>query len=284
MNIAQLPIAEPVDHGRVDDPRRPILTMSYRLGPGRTPAHRHARAHLFYCAAGVFRLVRREAAWIVPPSQAVWIPSGAEHSAFATQPISLMSLFVDASATSGLPDDCRVVRIAPLLRELIFKAVDVGNEYGPGGAEARLMQVILDELKGLEPAPLRLPLARDKRVRRVCEALLANPADECGLEDWAARAGASPRTLARLFVSETGLTFAEWRRQMRLLEAIDRLGEGQAVTRVALDLGYESPSAFIAMFRRTLGVPPSKYFQHADLAAPAPAPPMLPAERVEQPT
>lgn len=267
MNVAKLPVAMPVDHGRVVDPQRPILTMSYRLGPGRTPPHRHSRAHLFYCAEGVFRLVRKEATWLVPPSQAVWIPSGVDHSVYATQPISLLSLFVDEAATAGLPEDCRVVHISPLLRELILKAVDVGNEYPPAGGPARLMQVILDEMQNLQPAPLSLPLGSDKRVRRVSEALLANPADERGLEDWAAQAGASARTLARLFVSETGLTFAEWRRQVRLLEAIDRLGKGQAVTRVALDLGYESPSAFIAMFRRTLGAPPGKYFRHADLGA-----------------
>jgi AraC-like DNA-binding protein/mannose-6-phosphate isomerase-like protein (cupin superfamily) len=265
MNIAKLPIAKPVDHGRINDPQRPILTMSYRLGPGRTPAHRHSRAHLFYSAEGVFRIVRPEATWVVPPSQAVWIPSGAEHSAHATQSVALLSLFVDASATTGLPDDCRVVHISALLRELIFKAVDVGNEYGAADPAARLMQVILDELHGLKPAPLSLPLASDKRVRQLCEALLTNPADERSLEAWAPRVGASPRTLARLFVNETGLTFAEWRRQMRLLEAIDRLGKGQTVTRVALDLGYESPSAFIAMFRRTLGASPGKYFRNAEL-------------------
>jgi AraC-like DNA-binding protein/mannose-6-phosphate isomerase-like protein (cupin superfamily) len=265
MNIAKLPIAKPVDHGRINDPQRPILTMCYRLGPGRTPPHRHSRAHLFYCAEGVFQIVRKEATWMVPPSQAVWIPSNAEHSAYATQAVALLSLFVDASATTGLPDDCRVVHIAPLLRELIFKAVDVGNEYAATGTHARLMQVILDELHGLVPAPLSLPLACDKRVRQLCEALLANPSDERSLEAWAPRVGASARTLARLFVSETGLTFAEWRRQMRLLEAIDRLGKGQTVTRVALDLGYESPSAFIAMFRRTLGASPGKYFRTAEL-------------------
>jgi AraC-like DNA-binding protein len=129
------------------------------------------------------------------------------------------------------------------------------------------MRVILDKLHDLEPAPLSLPLASDKRVRRVGDALLENPADERSLEDWALQVGASARTLARLFVNETGLTFAEWRRQVRLLEAIDRLGKGQAVTRVALDLGYESPSAFIAMFRRTLGAPPGKYFKHASAGA-----------------
>jgi AraC-like DNA-binding protein/mannose-6-phosphate isomerase-like protein (cupin superfamily) len=265
MNIAKLPIAKPVDHGRVNDPQRPILTMSYRLGPGRTPPHRHSRAHLFYCAEGVFRIVRKEATWMVPPSQAVWIPSEVEHSVYATHSVALLSLFVDASATTGLPDSCQVVHVLPLLRELIFKAVDVGNEYAATGTGARLMQVILDELRGLEPAPLSLPLASDNRVRQLSEALLANPADERSLEAWAPRVGASARTLARLFMSETGLTFAEWRRQMRLLEAIDRLGKGQTVTRVALDLGYESPSAFIAMFRRTLGASPGKYFRNAEL-------------------
>lgn len=267
MDIAKLPLAKPVDHGRIDDPDRPILTMSYRLGPGRTPAHRHSRAHLFYCAEGVFRIVRKEATWMVPPSQAVWIPSHIEHSAYATQSVALLSLFVDASVTKGLPEICQVVHVSPLLRELIMKALDVGNEYEPNGTAARLMHVIVDELHGLAPAPLSLPLASDKRVRQLCEALIANPADERSLEAWAERVGASARTLARLFVNETGMTFAEWRRQMRLLEAIDRLGEGQPVTRVALDLGYESPSAFIAMFRRTLGASPGKYFRNSEVGA-----------------
>lgn len=265
MNIAKLPIAKPVDHGLVNDPQRPILTMSYRLGPGRTPAHRHSRAHLFYCAEGVFRIVRKEATWMVPPSQAVWIPSHVQHSAYTTQPVSLLSLFVDSSVTTGLPEVCQVVHVSPLMRELICKAVNIGNEYPPTGSDARLMQVILDELHSLEPAPLSLPLASDKRVQHLCEALLSNPADERSLDAWAPQVGASARTLARLFVSETGLTFAEWRRQVRLLEAIDRLGKGHTVTRVALDLGYESPSAFIAMFRRTLGAAPGKYFRKAEL-------------------
>lgn len=202
---------------------------------------------------------------MVPPSQAVWIPSEVEHSAYATQSVALLSLFVDASATTGLPDGCQVVHVSPFLRELIFRAVDVGNEYAATGTGARLMQVILDDLHDLAPAPLNLPLASDKRVRELSEALLANPADERSLAAWAPRVGASERTLARLFLAETGLTFAEWRRQMRLLEAIDRLGKGQTVTRVALDLGYESPSAFIAMFRRTLGASPGKYFRNSEI-------------------
>jgi AraC-like DNA-binding protein/mannose-6-phosphate isomerase-like protein (cupin superfamily) len=260
MNIANLPTARPADHGRTVDPRRPVLSMSYAMSPSRTPPHRHPRAHLFYGLDGVFHVVRDEATWVVPPTQAVWIPSQVEHSVLCTQPIALHSLFIDAAATAGLPTCCMVVDIPPLMRELILQAVAIGNDYATDGADARLMQVILDQLHRLESAPLALPRARDKRLQAITEALLADPADERSLADWAPRVGASARTLERQFVAETGLTFAGWRRQLRLLEAIDRLGQGQPVTRVALDLGYDSPSAFIAMFRRHLGAPPGRYF------------------------
>lgn len=266
MSIAKLPIARPVDHGRVVDPARPILSMSYRLGPARTPVHQHARAHLFYCTRGVFRLVRKEATWMVPATQAVWIPAAVDHNVVATQPIALLSLFIDPSATAGMPPGCVVVDVPPLLRELIFKAVEAGNDYAPASTAARLMAVILDELRTLRAAPLSLPMARDQRLQRLTDALLKNPADERSVAHWARHVGASVRTLERQFLSETGLTFAAWRRQARLLEAIDRLGRKQPVTRVALELGYRSPSAFIAMFRRTLGVTPRHYFQDFELA------------------
>jgi AraC-like DNA-binding protein len=104
-----------------------------------------------------------------------------------------------------------------------------------------------------------LTLPRDKRIRKVLEAMLSNPADNRGLEDWSRFAGASPRTLARLFQSETGMTFRTWRQQLRLQRALKMLTEGQAVTSVALDLGYDSPRAFIAMFRRAFGASPTCY-------------------------
>jgi AraC-like DNA-binding protein len=184
------------------------------------------------------------------------------HSVTCTQPIALLSLFVDASATAGLPDQCLVVDVSPLMRELILRAIAIGNEYPTQGSAIHLMRVILDELQQLKASPLGLPKAKDKRLRRITETYLENPADERNLEDWAPTVGASVRTIERQFVADIGMTFAEWRRQVRLLEAIDRLGKGQPVTRVALDLGYQSPSAFIAMFRRTLGVPPGHYFQN----------------------
>jgi AraC-like DNA-binding protein len=125
------------------------------------------------------------------------------------------------------------------------------------------MAVIPDELAGLEPEPLHLPLPADSRLRSVTDTLIADPADGRDLKAWATTAGASERTLARLFVKETGMTFGTWRQRRRLLAAIGRLAEGQSVTSVALDLGYDSPSAFITMFRRTLGATPGRYLQQA---------------------
>jgi AraC-like DNA-binding protein len=141
--------------------------------------------------------------------------------------------------------------------------MEIGLDYPPEGPEARVMTVILDELRALKPEPLHLPHPRDVRLKRIAEALLADPADGRALEDWARDAGASARTLARLFVKETGMTFGAWRERLRLTAAVARLGEGEPVTAVAYDLGYQSPSAFIAMFRRSLGDTPGRYLKRA---------------------
>ncbi|MCG8544128.1 MAG: AraC family transcriptional regulator, partial [Alphaproteobacteria bacterium] len=144
--------------------------------------------------------------------------------------------------------------------ELLLAAVAQSQPYRPNGPEDRLMSVILDQIRVLPVAPLALPMPSDRRLRRVAEGLLANPADSRGLDDWAAEVGASARTLARLSRRELAMSFRAWRQQLRLLRALESLAAGDAVTTVALDLGYDSPSAFIAMFRRNLGTTPTRYF------------------------
>ena len=265
MDIAKLPTVPPTASGYHRDPRRPVISMAMEFeGPHRVAPHRHPRAQLLLAVRGVLRVVSGSGTWLVPASQAVWVPPEVEHEVIAADAVSIRSLFVDPGAASGLPRDCCVVDVTPLLRELIVKALGVGNDYAAQGPERRLMEVLLDQLHQLPLAPLYLPMARDKRLLAVMEALLADPADERGLAAWAERAGASARTLARLFVKESGMTFGEWRKQLRLLEAIDRLGQGQPVTRVALELGYQSSSAFIAMFGRALGRSPGRYFGSTD--------------------
>ncbi len=123
------------------------------------------------------------------------------------------------------------------------------------------MAVIPDQLRALKAEPLHLPMPSDRRLRKITDGLTGNPADGRTLGDWARSAGASERTLARHFRRETGMTFGSWRQRLRLLTAIASLAEGRPVTAVAYDLGYESPSAFVAMFRRELGTPPGRYMR-----------------------
>lgn len=254
-------VRDPIDPGEVIDPARPVLGFARDSGPYETGWHRHRRAQLLFAIEGVMTVSTRDGTWVVPPQQAVWVPADTEHDVSAKQLIAMRSLYIDPSALDGLPTTCCVVGVPPLLRELVVRAVAFGFDYPPDGPEARLIAVIPDELAQLKPEPLHLPLPADTRLRTVTDTLIADPSDSRDLKAWATTAGASERTLARLFVKETGMTFGTWRQRRRLLAAIGRLADGQAVTSVAFDLGYDSPSAFITMFRRTLGATPGRYLQ-----------------------
>jgi len=263
MNIENLPKLPPVVVGYRIDPDRPVIPLAMQVSrAGCAAAHAHPRGQLIYASSGVMRVICRRDIWIVPPSQAVWVPPGIEHEVYFPGDVALRNLFVDPSATAGLPEDCTVIKVSPLLRELILKAVRVGEDYVPGSPGERLMLVLLDELRLAEPTPLHLPMGRDRRLVRVTEELLKNPGDRRELQGWGALAGASERTLARLFVRETGLTFGAWRKRLLLQEAVDRLGRGDNVTRVAFDLGYQSLSAFIDMFRQALGTSPGQFVRN----------------------
>ena len=263
MNIEFLTKLPPVVVGYRTDPDLPVIPLAMQVSnAGCAAAHAHPRGQLIYASSGVMRIICRRDIWIVPPSQAVWVPPGIEHEVYFPGDVSLSNLFVDPSATTGLPEQCTVIRVSSLLRELILRAVMVGDSYSPGSPGFRLMLVILDELKQAPPTPLHLPMGRDERLVRVIEELLKFPGDRRELQEWTNLAGASERTLARLFVRDTGLTFGAWRKRLLLQEAIDRLGRGDNVTRVAFDLGYQSLSAFIGMFRHSLGTSPGQFSRH----------------------
>lgn len=222
--------------------------------------HSHDHGQLLYAISGLMRVGTAHGNWVVPPQRAVWIPAGKLHEVAIVGEVEMRSLYVLAGL-GGLPADCRVILVPPLLRELIAAFAAVPGPYAADGPEARLVGVILDQLRVAEPATLHLPIPEAARLRPVVRALLAAPADRRGLADWAREAGASARTLARLFEAETGMGFRAWRRQVRLHEALARLAAGEAVTSVAYAVGYNSPSAFIHMFRRAMGASPQRYFR-----------------------
>ncbi len=255
-----MPISQEVQS--VQDLPRPIAATATDYAPGDTTEwHSHPRAQLLYGVSGVMTVNTEVGIWILPPERAVWVPEEIEHKVDTASGVHIRSLFVTADAARNMPKECCVLTVPTLLRELILVAVDLPKLYDADGPDGRLMEVILDQLHGLEPTPLYLPIPTDPRLRRITDVLAKNPGDKRRLQDWARTAGASARTLARLFVKETGLTFGAWRQQGRLLKALEWLAENRPVTLIALDLGYESPSAFIAMFRRAFGVPPGHYLK-----------------------
>ena len=247
--------------GEITSSPREIVTLARDYPSGHLiQSHRHTRSQLLYASSGVMTVTTERGIWVVPPLRAVWVPALMEHQIVSSGRLSMRTLYIKPDAVPGLPRECRVVSVPPLLRELILYAVTVPGSYERNSHEERIMQVILDLIQTLEVDPLDLPIPRDARLQRIFRALTENPADNRTLEDWGHMVGATSRTLARRFRAETGMSFRQWRQQIRILEALRRLGREEAVTTVALDLGYDSPSAFIAMFRKALGKTPGQYF------------------------
>lgn len=262
MNTSKETALAPVETGFVDDAFRPVIPYCAEVKNAVCAAsHAHPRAQVIFASRGVMRVIAQQNTWLVPPAQAVWLPSQVEHQVYFPGAVSIRNLFIDPVAAALLPGQCMVFNVTPLLRELILRIGETEEQGEPDGSAIRLMQVILDELQQIAPAPLNLPMSRDSRLQKVMDGLIRSPDDNRTLSEWSQVAGAVPRTLSRLFLKETGMTFGEWRTRLRLLEAIERLDQGQSVTQVAFDLGYQNLSAFISMFRKTLGTTPGRFFQ-----------------------
>jgi AraC-like DNA-binding protein len=250
-----------------DDVPRPVSGLSHDYPSGwKIPRHHHRKGQLVYASSGVMTVTTGDGTWVVPPQRAVWVPGSTDHEIAMSSVVRMRTLYLAREAGTRLPTRCCVVFVRALLRELILRAVAFEPLYPETGPEERLVNVLLDEIESTPIAPLHLPLPVEARLRVVVDGLRANPADARSLGAWAALAGASARTLARLFERETGMTFGSWRQQLRLLRSLELLAGGQSVTSVALSLGYESPSAFVSMFRRNLGRTPGRYFESGGAA------------------
>ena len=245
-------------------PRSVVGLMIELASIHETQPHRHRKAQLLYVISGVITVEAKGGIWTVPPHCAIWIPSGIPHVARSAGHITVGSLYVDPALAGSLRDDCGILFVQPLLRELLLRFVAGPSLYPQGDTrEERLVSVLLDELQAAPLEPLHLPMPTDRRLRRLVDTLVEDPSVRFTIEEWGARVGASNRTLTRLFQRETGMSFVQWRQQLHVGLALQRLAAGQSVTNIAFDLGYESPSAFIAMFRRMLGTTPARYFTEA---------------------
>ncbi|PKR88406.1 AraC family transcriptional regulator [Pleomorphomonas diazotrophica] len=241
---------------------RPVVTYGFvadHSAEFEMSTHSHIKAQLILVRRGALSCEVEGDLWIVPPRSAIWVPAGALHSVKMSGVLEGYNAFIQPYAAEGLPPACRTVSVSPLLDELMARAARLPSLYEEGGANSRLMAVLIDEIVAAKVEDLNLPLPADPCLRRLAEAMLAAPADRSTLDVWAKRAGLSERTLARRIGEETGMSFGRWRQRLAVMLAVKWLAGGASIQKVAADLGYESVPSFVTMFRKTLGTSPGRY-------------------------
>lgn len=222
--------------------------------------HSHRCAQLLHSLSGVIRIETAQGSWVIPPSKGMWIPAGVPHSLHISGAVKVRTLFVDPLARADLPNRCTVVDISLLLKALIVEAINVPLERPTGSRDERIIELILDELRRLKGLSFYAPTPTSADLKQLCHDISQRIAHPWTTADIAGWLSVSERTVLRRFQQELGMTFSEWLRQKRLQYALESLGMGHSVLDTALAIGYESPSAFSAMFKSRLGVSPRDYF------------------------
>lgn len=225
------------------------------------PLHVHRKGQLILALHGAVTCTAGNEIWIVPPNCGIWIPGGVPHSARATVNARLNYLFVEPGSAK-LPANSCTLSVSPMIREMVERLAGERADYLPDSHAARIARVILDELAQMPHERFNLPISSHPKVRAMADALTIEPSDRRTLSDWAKKVAMSDRSLARLLIRETGLTFGRWRQQLHLVVALRELASGETVQNVAAKLGYESVNAFITMFKKSLGSTPAQYFSH----------------------
>ena len=221
--------------------------------------HEHPKSQLMLSMRGLATCEAEGGLWLVPPQSAVFIPSGVRHRVTASGKIEGYAVFLDPQTHHRLPSHCSTIKVNALLRELIVRSAEYPTKHPQGGTESRVTALMLEEIAVAPVGGLHLPMPRNPKLRKIFSVLLANPAERSTLETWARRAGLGERTLSRVVVTETGMSFGRWRQQLHILLALQWMAGGATVQQVALDLGYESAGSFVTMFRKALGMSPKRY-------------------------
>ncbi len=259
-NQTKTPFSDRVDH--VMNVPRDIVAMGLDYPSGYViPFHRHPRAQLLYAVSGVMTVTTEKGIWVVPPQRGLWIPPLMEHRITTSGQLSMRTLYIKRDAALGLPIECCVINVAPLLRESILYLVSLPVLFPLGGPEERVVAVVFDQIRSSSVMPLNLPVPKHPSLQAIYKAFTLDPANKCTLGEWGRQLGASERTLVRLFRKETGMSFRQWKQQFKLLEALKYLANDIPVAVVAMNLGYDSVSAFIHMFKKALGKTPTNYFK-----------------------
>lgn len=254
-----------VDPLRLSSTDEPVIlaTSRHQAEVRQTDRHAHARGQLLGTMQGVVTIGADHGRWLIPPVNAIWLPPHVEHDFRSHGAFHGWSVYVAEHACTALPDTPRVIRLSGLLNEAVARAA-TWPEAPLSEPQARIAGVILDEIAALPEEALGLPMPTDPRLQKIARAIADDPAERQSMAEWAAWAGIAPRTLSRRFVLETGLTFSAWRQRALLLRSLEMPAAGNSVTTVAFDLGYETVSAFIELFRAHFGTTPARYFKRSN--------------------
>ncbi|MGB6356805.1 MAG: helix-turn-helix transcriptional regulator [Steroidobacteraceae bacterium] len=244
----------------LEDIPRPVLAISNDYPASfEVDRHQHRRGQLLYAARGVIAVSTPAGAWVAPPERAVWIPGGTPHSVRMVGAVSTRSVLIEDGICPALGRDCHVLGVSALLRSLLVTAAEMPMTYELGGRDGMVIDLLLAELERAPVIPIAVPFPTTEALARKCHAFLERPSPHDTIAEWSAELSMGRRSFTRRFRRETGMSFAEWRQQACLSIALPRLAAGEAVTSIALDLGYDSSAAFATMFKRRLGIPPSHY-------------------------
>jgi AraC-like DNA-binding protein/mannose-6-phosphate isomerase-like protein (cupin superfamily) len=244
------------------DPKRgiAIATLAYEYPSGYEVAeHAHGADQVIYATGGMMQIFSGQSAWFIPPHFALWIPARTRHRIHMPGPVSMRTLYLRSRLNARQEQNCAVLHVTPLLRELILEAVHAGQLRVRNRYESALCALLIHQLAKASPMPTCVSLPLEKRALAVARAFMRDPAEARTMAVVCAEAGVSVRTIERLFRAELGISFELWRRQVRLTKAIELLVAGVSVKEVAFHVGYCQPSAFVELFRRTFGTTPKAW-------------------------
>ncbi|WP_308102865.1 MULTISPECIES: helix-turn-helix transcriptional regulator [unclassified Nocardia] len=250
-------------NGQIPVHRVPPGATAMVFGAGVLPAghwfaaHEHPQHQIAWAARGVLAVEVAQSRWVLPPTRALWIPGGTAHRTGTADGAEMRGIYLEPGRTPVSFAAPTMIRVTRLLRELFDHLGAPGTTPDRRG---RAEAVIFDLLEPVDVIPIGAHPPTDPRAEQVAAALIADPADPRTLSEFAAAVATGPRTLARLFVAETGIPFGQWRTQIRLAASLPLLAAGLPIARIAPRVGYASPSAYVAAFRRTVGTAPGRYF------------------------
>ena len=239
--------------------RTVALSITMQEQEAELPMHRHRKGQLVIALRGGVVCKAQGGLWMVPPGSGVWIPGDVMHSNHVTANGRICLFFVEPDVP-GLPGVCCTLSLTPMVIEMVKHLARYPQQDDTPDPQLELVaEVVLGELRKAEIAALHLPIPDDPALTKIANALVADPADRSSMAEWAERVAMSERSLARLVSNKTAMSFGRWRQQLHIIVALQRLASGLSVQRVSDELGYESVSAFITMFKKALGQSPARY-------------------------